>query len=86
MKMGMRTHPGEVYSQNEKAKDRKATLLRLFKLVMEEYDAYDGEHAKAQQRCRGVNEGMTGYYRHTSFLISSRTQVWKRRIREDRFY
>ncbi|MBQ4223636.1 MAG: ABC transporter ATP-binding protein, partial [Prevotella sp.] len=35
--MGMRTHPGEVYSQNEKAKDRKATLLRLFKLVMEEY-------------------------------------------------
>ena len=34
MKMGMRTHPGEVYSQNDKAKDRKGTLLRLFKLVM----------------------------------------------------
>ena len=37
MKMGMRTHPGEVYSQNDKARDRKGTLLRLFKLVMEEY-------------------------------------------------
>lgn len=33
----MRTPPGQVYSQNEKAKDRKATLLRLLKFVMENY-------------------------------------------------
>ncbi len=37
MRMGMRTPPGQVYSQNEKAKDRKATLLRLLKFVMENY-------------------------------------------------
>ena len=35
--MGMRTPPGEVFSHNEKARDRKATLLRLLKFVMENY-------------------------------------------------
>ena len=35
--MGMRTHPGEVYSQNDMAKDRKATLTRLFKMVLKDY-------------------------------------------------
>ena len=37
MKMGMRTHPGEVYSKNEKAKDRRGTLLRLLRFVMQNY-------------------------------------------------
>ena len=35
MRMGMRTPPGQVFSQNEKAKDRKGTLIRLLKFVME---------------------------------------------------
>ncbi len=37
MRMGMRTPPGQVFSQNEKARDRKATLLRLLKFVMKYY-------------------------------------------------
>ena len=37
MRMGMRTPPGQVFSQNEKAKDRKGTLIRLLKFVMENY-------------------------------------------------
>jgi len=35
--MGMRTPPGQVYANNEKARDRKATLLRLLKFVMQHY-------------------------------------------------
>ena len=35
--MGMRTHPGEVYSKNDPAKNRKATLLRLLRFVMKYY-------------------------------------------------
>lgn len=35
--MGMRTRPGEVFANNEKAKDRKGTLLRLFRFVMQYY-------------------------------------------------
>ena len=35
--MGMRTRPGEVFANNEKAKDRKGTLLRLFRFVMKYY-------------------------------------------------
>ena len=35
--MGMRTPPGQVYANNEKASDRKATLLRLLKFVMQHY-------------------------------------------------
>ena len=37
MRMGMRTPPGQVYANNEKARDRKATLLRLLKFVMQHY-------------------------------------------------
>ena len=37
MRMGMRTRPGEVFANNEKAKDRKGTLLRLFRFVMQYY-------------------------------------------------
>ena len=37
MRMGMRTPPGEVFAHNEKAKDRKATLLRLLRFVMQHY-------------------------------------------------
>jgi len=37
MKMGMRTPPGQVFSHNEKARNRKATLLRLLKFVMKYY-------------------------------------------------
>ncbi|MBP5386566.1 MAG: ABC transporter ATP-binding protein [Prevotella sp.] len=37
MRMGMRTRPGEVFANNEKAKDRKGTLLRLFRFVMKYY-------------------------------------------------
>ena len=33
----MRTRPGEVFANNEKAKDRKGTLLRLFRFVMQYY-------------------------------------------------
>ena len=33
----MRTPPGEVFAHNEKAKDRKATLLRLLRFVMQHY-------------------------------------------------
>ena len=33
----MRTPPGQVYANNEKARDRKATLLRLLKFVMQHY-------------------------------------------------
>ncbi|MBO4821564.1 MAG: ABC transporter ATP-binding protein [Prevotella sp.] len=36
MRMGMRTPPGEVYSQ-KMGKNKKATLLRLFKFVMKDY-------------------------------------------------
>ena len=35
--MGMRTRPGEVFANNEKAKDRKGTLLRLLRFVMQYY-------------------------------------------------
>ena len=35
--MGMRTRPGEVFANNEKAKDRKGTLLRLLHFVMQHY-------------------------------------------------
>ena len=35
--MGMRTPPGQVFANNEKARDRKATLLRLLKFVMQHY-------------------------------------------------
>ena len=35
--MGMRIPPGQVYANNEKARDRKATLLRLLKFVMQHY-------------------------------------------------
>ena len=34
--MGMRTPPGEVYSQ-KMGKNKKATLLRLFKFVVKDY-------------------------------------------------
>ena len=37
MRMGMRTRPGEVFANNEKAKDRKGTLLRLLRFVMQYY-------------------------------------------------
>ncbi len=37
MRMGMRTRPGEVFANNEKAKDRKGTLLRLLHFVMQHY-------------------------------------------------
>ena len=37
MRMGMRTPPGEVFAHNEKAKDRKGTLLRLLRFVMQHY-------------------------------------------------
>ena len=37
MGMGMRTHPGQVYAQNEKARNRKDTLLRLLRFVMQHY-------------------------------------------------
>ena len=37
MRMGMRTPPGQVFANNEKARDRKATLLRLLKFVMQHY-------------------------------------------------
>ena len=37
MRMGMRTHPGEVFSKNDPAKNRKATLLRLLRFVMKHY-------------------------------------------------
>ena len=33
----MRTRPGEVFANNEKAKDRKGTLLRLLHFVMQHY-------------------------------------------------
>ncbi|MBR6181191.1 MAG: ABC transporter ATP-binding protein [Prevotella sp.] len=36
MRMGMRTPPGEVYSQ-KMGKNKKATLLRLFKFVVKDY-------------------------------------------------
>ncbi len=35
--MGMRTSPGQVYAQNEKARNRKDTLLRLLRFVMQHY-------------------------------------------------
>ena len=35
--MGMRTPPGQVFANNEKARDRKATLLRLLRFVMRHY-------------------------------------------------
>jgi ATP-binding cassette subfamily B protein len=35
--MGMRTRPGVVFANNEKAKDRKGTLLRLLHFVMQHY-------------------------------------------------
>ena len=35
MGMGMRTSPGQVYAQNEKARNRKDTLLRLLRFVMQ---------------------------------------------------
>ena len=37
MRMGMRTPPGEVYSKTQTAKNKKATLVRLFKFVMQNY-------------------------------------------------
>ena len=37
MGMGMRTSPGQVYAQNEKARNRKDTLLRLLRFVMQHY-------------------------------------------------
>ncbi len=37
MRMGMRTRPGVVFANNEKAKDRKGTLLRLLHFVMQHY-------------------------------------------------
>ena len=33
----MRPHPGQVFAQNENAKDRKTTLLRLLRFVMSHY-------------------------------------------------
>lgn len=77
---------GEVNDGGEDGVIPEMSTEEVDKMIIKEEDDYFGDRARAAQRCRGVNEGMTGYYRHTSFLISSRTQVWKRRIREDRFY